>query len=132
MKGTKKRFAALAMALVLMVMLVACGSSRAAAGVYNLTDMELEGTMINLKEFNESTGGDLQAVLTLGEDGNFTLEMSALGTSQNMAGTWKEDGKDLILTVDGSDEVATLEGTKLTMEEDGDTLVFEKSTENAE
>lgn len=128
MKCTKKFAVVFVTVLVLVGMLVGCGNNKEAAGVYNLTDMELEGMMINLEEFNQSMGGDLQAVLTLGEDGSFSLEMSGAGDSESMEGTWKSDGNDLIITSDGVGTRATLEGTKLTMEEDGEKLVFEKST----
>lgn len=126
MNCAKKRVLSLLMLLAMMVSLVACGGDSSAAGTYHLTEMNVNGVSVDLKELSGQSGVEIKIDLVLEEDGNFSLDMGALGVSQSMSGTWKADGNTLTLTSDGEDVPATLDGTKITLEEDGQMLIFQK------
>lgn len=112
--------------------LTACGGKSKAVGKYDLESMETEGMTINVQDMLDtlSESGvemNVEIVLDLKEDGTFTLDMAALDESQSDQGTWEE--KDGIVTLsaeDGEPIDATLEGDTLTLEEDGEKMVFKK------
>lgn len=130
MKTLKKHALTLLMAMAMMVSLVACtggDGDTSAAGTYNLTNMNAGGVSMDIEQIREQAGIEVNIVLELKEDGNFSLDMSALGTNESISGTWKGDSTSVTMTADGSDVVATIDGTTLTMEQDGQTLTFEKA-----
>ncbi len=70
---------------------------------------------------------NVKILLDLKEDGTFTLDMAALDESESEEGKWEE--KDGIVTLsaeDGESIDATLEGDTLTLEADGQKMVFKK------
>lgn len=130
MKTLKKHALTLLMAMAMMVSLVACGGGdgdTSAAGTYNLTNMNAGGVSMDIAQIREQAGIEVNIVLELKEDGNFSLDMSALGTNENISGTWKGDSTSVTMTSEGQDVVATINGTTLTMEQDGQSLTFEKA-----
>ena len=123
----KKRALTLFLALAMIVSLAACGGgSSGPAGSYKMTKMNAGGIEMNIDDIAAMTGVDVSVTLELKEDGNFSLDMSALGTGESVSGTWTADGNNLTLTSEGSDVSATLNGKTLVMEQDGQSLTFEK------
>lgn len=129
MSYTKKRVLAIMVVLAMMVCLVACGNknSKNAAGVYNLTKLDMGGVSMDLGQLGEQAGVEVKVTMELKEDGNFTLDMGTLGLGESMSGTWKDNGSVLILTVDGEDATATLDGKVLTLKQDDQAMIFEKA-----
>lgn len=130
MSYTKKRVLAIMVVLAMMVCLVACGNKNSksdAAGVYNLTKLDMGGVSMDLGQLGEQAGVDVKVTMELKEDGNFTLDMGTLGLGESMSGTWKANGSVLILTVDGEDATATLDGKVLTLKQDDQAMIFEKA-----
>lgn len=135
---TKKHVLSLLMALAMVLSLAACGggdnnatdnnadNTPSIAGTYNLTKVDMNGVSMDVAQVSEQAGVEVKVALILNEDGNFSLDMSSLGTNENLSGTWKEDGSNAILTAEGQDIPATLDGNILTMEQDGQSLTFEK------
>lgn len=127
---TKKRVLALMMVLAMMVCLVACGGNGGndanVAGTYNLVKMNAGGVSVDLGQLTEQAGVEVKIALVLNEDGNFTLDMSAVGMGESISGTWKADGNKLTLNAEGEDVPATLDGKTITLEQDGQSMTFEK------
>ena len=123
---------ALMLVLACVMGLTACGGKSKAVGKYDLESMETEGMTINVQDMLDtlSESGvemNVEIVLDLKEDGTFTLDMAALDESESEEGKWEE--KDGIVTVsaeDGESIDATLEGDTLTLEADGQKMVFKK------
>ena len=123
----KKRALTLLLALAMIVSLAACGGGgSSAAGSYKLTEMNAAGVSMNLDELAASAGVEFNIVLELKDDGNFSLDMSALGQSESLSGTWKADGNNLVLSAEGEDLPVTFDGKTIVMEQDGQSLTFEK------
>ena len=116
------------LALAMIVSLAACGGGggSSAAGSYKLTEMNAAGVNMNLDELAASAGVEFNIVLELKDDGNFSLDMSALGQSESLSGTWKADGNNLVLSAEGEDLPVTFDGKTIVMEQDGQSLTFEK------
>ncbi len=108
-----KKLVAIALILVLVFAMAACGGGKdAAVGTWKLTGL-FEG------------GEDYSAYLSmLGMDMTMTLEAGGTGTMEMMGQkidvTWG-DGK---ISYEGDSIPFTVDGDKLTMEEDGSQLVF--------
>lgn len=123
---------ALMLVLACVMGLTACGGKSKAVGKYDLESMETEGMTINVQDmlYTLSESGvemNVEIVLDLKEDGTFTLDMAALDESESEEGKWEE--KDGIVTLsaeDGESIDATLEGDTLTLEADGQKMVFKK------
>lgn len=124
----KKRALTLLLALAMIVSLAACGGGggSSAAGSYKLTKMDAAGVSMNLDELAATTGVEMSITLELKEDGNFSLDMSALGQSESLSGTWKADGNNLVLSAEGEDLPVTFDGKTIVLEQDGQSLTFEK------
>lgn len=123
----KKRALTLFLALAMIVSLAACGGGGSGpAGSYKMTKMNAGGIEMNIDDIAAMAGVDVSVTLELKEDGNFSLDMSALGTGESVSGTWTADGNNLTLTSEGEDVSATLNGKTLVMEQDGQSLTFEK------
>ena len=84
------------------------------------------GVEMNIEDLAAMAGVDMTVTLELKSDGNFTLDMSALGTGSNVSGTWTASGNTVTLSSEGEDIAATLNGNTLVMEQDGQSLTFEK------
>lgn len=123
---------ALMLVLACVMGLTACGGKSKAVGKYDLESMETEGMTINVQDMLNtlSESGvemNVKILLDLKEDGTFTLDMAALDESESEEGKWEE--KDGIVTLsaeDGESIDATLEGDTLTLEADGQKMVFKK------
>ena len=122
----KKRALTLLLALAMIVSLAACGGGGGgAAGSYKMTKMNAAGVEMNIDDLAAMAGVDMTVTLELKDDGNFSLDMSALGTG-SVSGTWTSSGSTVTLTSDGEDVNATISGKTLVMEQDGQSLTFEK------
>lgn len=122
----KKRALTLLLALAMIVSLAACGGGgNGPAGSYKMTKMNAAGVEMNIDDLAAMAGVDMTVTLELKDDGNFSLDMSALGTG-SVSGTWTSSGSTVTLTSDGEDVNATISGKTLVMEQDGQSLTFEK------
>ena len=109
-----KKLVALALVIVMVVAMVACGGGGKdpAVGTWKLTGMFMDG-----QDYSAYLGLlGMEMTLTLNEDGTGTMD--AMGESINI--TWS-DGK---ITNEGESIPFSVDGDKLTMEEDGTQLVF--------
>ena len=111
-----KRITALALALILVFALVACGSSGGAKpGTYKLTTMvQGDEDMTDQVAMMESMGMEISLVLN--DDGTGYLDMMG----EHMDLTW--DARYLI--VDGEKEPYSMDGDVLTLKEPGTTMTF--------
>lgn len=130
-KNVFTRVLPMALILLCMISLTACGGSSGAEGTYKFQSMEsmADGQKVTLDDLAEEAGMSADEItfnLVLKSDGTFSLDASVLDDSMSEEGTWEEDGGDLTLTSDGTSVSATLEGGRLTLSEDGLTMVFEK------
>lgn len=123
----KKRVITLFLALAMVVSLAACGGGGSdVAGTYNLTEMNAGGVSMNIDELSSMAGVDVKITLNLKSDGNFSLDMSAIDASQSLSGTWTADGNTLSITADGATTTGTIDGGTIVLEENGQTMTFEK------
>lgn len=121
----KKRALTLLLALAMIVSLAACGGGNGPAGSYKMTKMNAAGVEMNIDDLAAMAGVDMTVTLELKDDGNFSLDMSALGTG-SVSGTWTSSGSTVTLTAEGEDISCSLNGGTLVMEQDGQSLTFEK------
>ena len=118
---------ALMLALVCVLGLTGCGGGKSkAVGKYDLESMETGGMTINVQDMLDALGESgvemsVEIVLELKDDGSFTLD-----ESQSEEGTWEEKSGKITLTSNGESIEATLDGDTLTLEEDGEKMVFVK------
>lgn len=138
-KNVWSKMLSLALALVCVIGLVACGGnggSSAAAGTYRLQTITAAGVSMNLDELATAAGvsaDDFKVTLDLKSDGSFMLDMSAMadtvGTGAEdttMEGTWKESGSNIELESEGTTTTATLQDGVITLEEEGMSMTFKK------
>lgn len=85
--------------------------------------MEADGEMINIAEYEAMLGMKLDFSLELKEDGK--ASMSMMGESMG-DGEWKQDGSTVTLTFEGESAQAEYKNGKITLEMDGDKVIFEK------
>ncbi|MCI8514586.1 MAG: hypothetical protein HFI93_08200 [Lachnospiraceae bacterium] len=124
----------LCMTLVLMMVfsLAACGkktSKSSAAGTYNLQEISAAGITMNMEDLKATLGDaakDLTFAIVLGEDGKFSLDMTAFDPSLSLEGTWEEKDGSIALTADGETINAPLKDGTLTLEADGTSMTFKK------
>lgn len=135
MKKSVAKIISLALVLVCMLSLAACGGGGSdAAGTYRLQTIEMAGFKMDLPALASFAGvseDDLKMDLELKSDGSFNLDMSAFDQSMSMDGTWKSSGKNVTLTTSDNEAItATLDGKTLIMSEgSGDeavSITFEK------
>ena len=125
MKKTLKMILCLSLVLAMALSMVACGDKKeekaSIAGHYDLASMTIDGKSFTQDEL-AALMGDLEIYVELNDDGTGVLSLS--GETADMA--WK-DGQ--IWPVDEPDEKVpfTVEGKTLTMEIDGQKMVFEKN-----
>lgn len=129
-KNVWAKMLGLALVLVCVMGLAACGDkagSSGAAGSYKLQSFDVDGIAVGLEDLDtEGALDELNIILELKPDGNFTLDMSAIDESQSMEGTWKENGSNIDLTVYGSTVTAPLADGVITLETEGVTMIFKK------
>lgn len=120
----------LALALVCMLSLVACGGGGGSvAGNYSLHSVTAEGETITWKEFAETAGisaDDIAIGLEIREDGTFKLNMDAMDPTLSGEGTWTQDGSTITLNGTGDSLTATHKGSEITIDENGVSLIFKK------
>ena len=125
MKKSVTKIISLALVLVCMLGLVACGGGGSdVSGTYKLQSVEMAGMSVNLEDLATALGesmDDLKVNLELKSDGKFSLDLSDLDPTLVMDGTYKASGKTVTLTdEDGESLIATLDGDTLTMTEEAD------------
>ena len=123
----KKRVAVLMLAVVMTVRALAgCGGGKDSSpvvGTWKATEVEAMGVNVKVSEYLEQMGmGDVKMELSVKDDGKFSMDLMG----QQAEGTWKYSGSTLTMTVDGSDAKAEYKDGKLTMEESGAKIIFEK------
>ncbi|MCI8274460.1 MAG: lipocalin family protein [Lachnospiraceae bacterium] len=123
----KKRVAVLMLAVVMTVLALAgCGGGKDSSpvvGTWKATEVEAMGVNVKVSEYLEQMGmGDVKMELSVKDDGKFSMDLMG----QQAEGTWKYSGSTLTMTVDGSDAKAEYKDGKLTMEESGAKIIFEK------
>ena len=85
--------------------------------------MEVDGEMSNIAEYEAMLGMKRDFSLELKEDGK--ASMSMMGESMG-DGEWKQDGSTVTLTFEGESAQAEYKNGKITLEMDGDKVIFEK------
>ncbi len=122
MKKFKLLSAVCTMAIAASLTLTGCGKSD--AGHYDLYSMTTDGETMTMKDMEEMYKEmDMEApemYIELNEDGTGKLVM---GDEDTQEFEWK----DGVITADGEDVKYTVEDGKLTMEDDGEKMVFEKA-----
>ena len=109
---------------ILMVILgvsLSAQSQTALTGKYMLTALEIEG--VDLLEALAELGLDTDDnYIELLDGGKFRMVMF----DDENEGVFKFNGNSIIMTVDGEDLEAVISGGKITIEEDGNVMVFQK------
>ena len=114
MKRPAKILLSVLLILSILSCLAACGS-KGPSGTYNLVSMETDGETIDadtLKEFG------MEVTITFNSDGTGSIDMA--GDKEEFE--WKGN----TITADGEEIEFRLDGSKLTLEQDGETMVFSK------
>ena len=114
MKRTAKILLSVLLILSILSCLAACGS-KGPSGTYNLVSMETDGETIDadtLKDFG------MEVTITFNSDGTGSIDMA--GDKEEFE--WKGN----TITADGEEIEFRLDGSKLTLEQDGETMVFSK------
>ncbi len=130
-KSVWAKMLSLALVFVCVIGLAACGGGdSSAAGSYKLQTIEMSGVSMDLEQLATASGvsaDEMTIILDLKEDGNFSLDMSALESADmSMSGTWEGSGSSVKLTVEGETINCTLEDGVLTMAEEGVSMTFKK------
>lgn len=121
----KKRLMTMLMAVMMLIVLSACGKKTdAIVGVWNADSMEMQGMSVKLEEYAEQTGQDITMTMEYKEDN--TVTMDVLGSTGE--GTWEaKDGKYTV-TIDGDAQEVTVENDELIIEaENLGKVVFKKA-----
>jgi hypothetical protein len=115
--------------LLLSLTLVGCGggsnkdAEKNFIGTWKAVEMESDGETMDLREYAD-WGLDMEITLILAQDNTFTLDL--MGDKQE--GNWKaKDASTCTLTADGDSMDIRLADNRLTMDVDGEKIVFEKS-----
>ncbi|MDD6643182.1 MAG: lipocalin family protein [Firmicutes bacterium] len=114
MKRSAKILLSVLLILSILSCLAACGSKEP-SGTYNLVSMEMDGETIDadtLKEFG------MEVTITFNSDGTGSIDMA----DEKEEFEWK--GNKII--ADGEEISFQLDGNKLTLKQDGETMVFSK------
>lgn len=113
-----KKILCSALVMIMMLCMVACGSSE--AGRYDFYSMDMDGVSITAEDLKEM-GAEMEMYITLEKDGTGVL----VSEGETMEIAW-EDGK--MWPVDDADDVIayTIDGDTLTMDQDGVTITFKK------
>lgn len=114
MKRTAKILLSVLLILSILSCFAACGS-KGPSGTYNLVSMEMDGETIDadtLKEFG------MEVTITFNSDGTGSIVMA----DEKEEFEWKDNK----IIADGEEISFQLDGNKLTLEQDGETMVFSK------
>lgn len=119
MKRTVKALLAMALIAAMLFALVACGGSKSdIVGTWKLSSMEEDGEAVDLNSLEEL---GLACTLKVKSDGTAVLDL--FGDTTDLK--W-EDGKMWAAGEEDSAIPYKLSGGKLTLEQDGEKLVFKK------
>ncbi len=127
-KSVWAKMLSLALVFVCVIGLAACGGGdSSAAGSYKLQTIEMSMDLEQLAEASGVSADEMTIILDLKEDGNFSLDMSALESADmSMSGTWEGSGSSVKLTVEGETINCTLKDGVLTMAAEGVSMTFKK------
>lgn len=114
MKRTAKILLSVLLILSMLACLAACGS-KGPSGTYNLVSMEMDGEKVDADMLAEY---GLEVTITFNSDGTGNIDM--MGDKEEFE--WKDNK----IMADGDEISFQLDGNKLTLEEDGETMVFSK------
>lgn len=122
-----KKSIALVMAMMFVFVLAGCGGGgskeSAQVGSWKLVSFETGGQSTDLSQLEQM---GMTGILTLTEDKKASLDLFG----ETMSGTWEADGDSgVALTFEGTTQKGTIASGKMTLEQDGDKLVFEKTTD---
>lgn len=124
--------------LFLAVGLSACGNSPQSVptdpaadvtGIYHLRHISAAGLDLDADALSQTMGTQISIQLEVKADGTFVMDsaMPELNRQETVSGTWSQ-GEDTLTFATGSEELpVTLSDGLLTLEQDGQSLVFEKS-----
>ena len=115
---------AIATMLVLAVSIccfVGCSSKNKAVGKWNLVEMTVSGQTLNIEQL-KSFGMEGDMYMELTEDGKVKFVMAG----ETMEGTYVAEGDSVTVTIEDEPQTGKIEGNKLTIEQDGAGMVFEK------
>lgn len=137
-----KRFVSIALVVLMIAALfVGCSSNGSLDGTYKVKAIDGKAVMDYFTEAASKSGVDVAQALsamglsadtltdmlniTLKSDG--TAEVSTkMSEDENSTGTWKQDGDQIIVTIDGDDQVFTLKDGELTTDLGGMTMTLGK------
>lgn len=123
----KRVLSLLSVILVLSFVLVACGSKGTASqlegSTWKLTGGKDGASGIEITQDQLSALGMQDFTFEFKKDGAVTVSFAG----ESVDGTYSEKDDAITITADGDSMNATLEDEKLTIEQDGTSLYFEKS-----
>ena len=125
-------------ALFLTVGLTACGSpsqpaptdtSADVVGIYRLQHISAAGLDLDADALSETMGTKISIQLEVKADGTFVMDsaMPELNRQETISGTWSQEEDTLTFATDSEELPVTLSDGLLTLEQDGQSLVFEKT-----
>lgn len=114
MKKTAKILLSVLLILSVLTCLAACGS-KGPSGTYNLVSMEMDGEKVDADMLEEY---GVEITITFNSDGTGNIDM--MGDKEEFE--WKDNK----IIADGDEISFQLDGNKLTLEDDGETMVFSK------
>jgi len=108
-------------------MMVGCGgSSKTLEGKYRIVSYVTDGQDL-IKLLNDAGISTDGIYLEFTKDGKFKMNLELMGESDSVSGSYVVSGKNLVFTTtDGGLDKATIDGNKITLEFEGDKLIFEK------
>ncbi|OUO17855.1 hypothetical protein [Flavonifractor sp. An4] len=125
-------------ALFLTVGLTACGSSSQPAptdtsadvvGIYRLQHISAAGLDLDADALSETMGTQISIQLEVKADGTFVMDsaMPELNRQETISGTWSQKDGAIIFATDSEELPVTFSDGVLTLEQNDQSLVFEKS-----
>jgi hypothetical protein len=100
-------------------------SSSALSGKYTIVSMEQDGE--EMLEMFRMIGVNPDGIyIEFSGENKFSMMMTFMGEEEATTGTYEVNGKNIILSADGDDIPGTIDGNKITMEQDGTKMIFEK------
>lgn len=125
-------------ALFLTVGLTACGSSSQPAptdtsadvvGIYRLQHISAAGLDLDADALSETMGTQISIQLEVKADGTFVMDsaMPGLNRQETISGTWSQKDGAITFATDSEELPVTSSDGVLTLEQNDQSLVFEKS-----
>ncbi len=126
-------------AVFLSAVLAACGSAGQndsttqpgadVVGLYQLQHISAAGLDLDAGTLNDTMGTQISIQLEVKADGTFVLDssMPELNRKETISGTWSQTDGALTFATDSETLPVTLAGSQLTLEQDGQSLIFERS-----